>query len=204
MLENSSLITNYLELKEFIRFHGIGESRNIEFKSGHEWEKLKYKITKALLGLSNLEYGGKVIIGIEDKNDNSDILTGMTKEQSDTYEPDRIKEFINNYADPELEIKLHKIDKNGKYFIIINVLEFSEIPTVCKKDGDSGNLQQSKIYTRPKRKPETTDNFSHSDMRELFDLAIEKRYKKQIMRHEKFSKLDKEVVTSFNEEVSDF
>lgn len=205
MSENLSLITNYQQLKEFIALEGTGEPRNTEFKNGNDWESLKYKITKALIGLSNLEYGGKVILGIKENTADSNPFVGMTLVQSDTYTLDKIKEFVNEYADPPLEIKLHKIDDDGgKYFLVINVLEFSEIPTICKKDGDDGMLQRNKIYIRPKKKTETSDNFSHHDMRELLDLATEKHYKRQMKIYEKFKKLDKTSLTQFDDEVSDF
>ena len=81
-------------------------------------------------------------------------------EQSKTYTSDIIKEFVNEYAEPELEIKLYKIDSgNGRYFIVIVVEEFTEISTIYKRDGDKGRLQRGKIYIRPKKKPETLDNF---------------------------------------------
>ena len=203
--ENLSLITNYQQLREFITLEGTGEPRNTEFKNGNDWEHLKYKITRALLGLSNLEYGGKVILGIQENTADSNPFVGMTFEQSETYTLDKVKEFVNEYADPPLEIKLHKIDNgNGKYFVVINVLEFSELPTICKKDGGDGMLQRSKIYIRPKKKTETSDNFSHHDMRELLDLATEKHHKRQLKIHEKFKKLEETSKTKFDEEVSDF
>lgn len=203
--ENLSLITTYPQLKEFITLEGIGEPRNTEFKNGNDWEHLKYQITRALLGLSNLEYGGKVILGIKENPADSNPFVGMTEEQSKTYTLDKIKEFVNEYADPPLEIKSHKIDDgNGKYFVVINVLEFSELPTICKKDGGDGMLQRNKIYIRPKKKTETSDNFSHHDMRELLDLATEKHYKRQLKIHEKFKKLEETSTNKFDSEVSDF
>jgi len=203
--ENLSLITNYKLLIEFFELEGKGEPRNTEFKNGNDWEHLKFKITRALLGLSNLEYGGKVIIGIKEDTSDSDPLVGMTEEQSKTYTRDNIMQFVNEYADPPLEIKLHTIDDgNGKQFVIINVLEFSELPTICKKDGGDGMLQRSKIYIRPKKKTETSDNFSHHDMRELLDLATEKHHKRQLKIHEKFKKLEGTSTTQFDNEVFGF
>ena len=88
------------------------------------------------------------------------------------------------------------------------MLEFSELPTICKKDGGGGILQREKIYIRPRKNTETTDNFSHHDMRELLELATEKYYVKQKKIHEKFKKLDetegKNLQEQFDKEVSDF
>ncbi len=209
--ENLSLITNYEQLIEFFTLEGKGEPRNTEFKNGNDWEHLKYKITRALIGLSNLEYGGKVIVGIREDTNDSNPLVGMTEEQSKTYTLDNIMKFVNEYADPPLKIKLHVFPNNEeekKYFVIINVLEFFELPTICTKDGGNGILQRNKPYIRPRKNTETTDNFSHHDMRELLDLAVEKHYKKQMKIYEKFKKLDeienKNLKKQFDEEVSDF
>lgn len=211
--ENLSLITNYEQLLEFLSLEGIGEPRNTEFKNGNDWDHLKYKITKALIGLSNLKDGGKVIVGIKDNVNDPDSLIGMTEEQSKTYTLDNIMKFVNEYADPSLEIKIHIFpnnDEEKKYFVIINVLEFLELPTLCKKDGGSGILQREKIYIRPRKNTETTDNFSHHDMRELLELATEKYYVKQKKLCEKFKKLDEmenenlQTQEQFDKEVSDF
>ena len=209
--ENLSLITNYKQLMKFFSLEGIGEPRNTEFKNGNDWVHLKYKITKTLIGLSNLKDGGKVIVGIKDDVHDTDPLIGMTEEQSKTYTLDNIMKFANEYADPPLVIKIHIFSNNDeekKYFVIINVLEFSELPTICKKDGGGGILQREKIYIRPRKNTETTDNFSHHDMRELLELATEKYYVKQKKIHEKFKKLDetedKNLQEQFDKEVSDF
>lgn len=209
--QNLSLITNYEQLIEFFSLEGIGEPRNTEFKNGNDWDHLKYKITKALIGLSNLEEGGKVIVGIKDNVNDSDALIGMAEEQSKTYTLDNIMKFANEYADPPLKIKIHIFpnnDEEKKYFVVINALEFSELPTICKKDGGGGILQREKIYIRPRKNTETTDNFSHHDMRELLELATEKYYVKQKKIYEKFKKLDEAesetLKTQFDGEVSDF
>lgn len=202
---NLSSITNYEQLVEFFTLEGTGEPRNTEFKNGNDWQSLKYKITKALIGLSNLEYGGKVILGVQENNDGSNPLVGMTAEQSETYTLDKIKEFVNEYADPPVDLKLHKFDDGqGKYFAVIDVLEFSELPTICKQDGGGGILQRSKIYIRPRKNTETSDNFSHHDMRELLDLATAKHHKRQMMIYERFKKLNESSKTQFDDEVSDF
>ena len=203
LTRNLSSITSFEQLIEFFTLEGMGEPRNTEFKNGNEWNYLKCQITKALIGLSNLEYGGKVIIGIDENADNP--LTGMTEEQSKTFTLDHIKKFVNEYADPPLEIKLHKFnDGKEKYFIVIGVSEFSELPTICKKDGCDGLLQRNKIYFRPMKNTETTDNFTHHDMRELLDLATEKYYIKQMRIYKKFKKLSETSTRQFDDEVTDF
>ena len=203
LTRNLSSITSFEQLIEFFTLEGMGEPRNTEFKNGNEWNYLKCQITKALIGLSNLEYGGKVIIGIDENADNP--LTGMTEEQSKTFTLDHIKKFVNEYADPPLEIKLHKFnDGKEKYFIVIGVSEFLELPTICKKDGCDGLLQRNKIYFRPMKNTETTDNFTHHDMRELLDLATEKYYIKQMRIYKKFKKLSETFTRQFDDEVTDF
>ena len=211
--DNLSSITDYGELVKFFSLKGKGESRNTEFKTGNGWTSLQYKITKALLGLSNLKDGGKVIVGIKDDTHDSNQLIGMTEEQSKTYTLDKIMEFVNEYAEPSLEIGMDVFgnnDKEKKYFVVINVLEFSNSPIICKKDGDSGTLKRGKMYTRPSKGAETTDNFSYHDMCTLLDLAIMKHCTKQRKICKQLKELDKSENANvlpqeqFDKEVSDF
>ena len=187
---NASSAVNCDEFIKQLELERKNESRNVEYKSGNIWNNSKFQITRALMGLSNLQYGGRVVVGVDQKSD--DPLVGVTLEQRNTYDLDKIEEFVNEYADPPLEIRLSVCDdKNEKFFIIIDVSEFSELPTICKKDAPKGNLKRGKIYIRPKRHTETSDNFSHHDMRELLDLATMKHHKKQVETCQKYEKINK-------------
>jgi predicted HTH transcriptional regulator len=61
-----------MQSKELIQFitHGR-EERNLEYKGRVGWSdsNIKSKITKTILAMSNLEYGGIIVVGVEQKNE---------------------------------------------------------------------------------------------------------------------------------------
>ena len=194
------MFKTYKELANHLAFRGFAETRNQEFKGGLSWSKLKIQIVKASLSLANLQDGGSIIIGIEEDENAQFHLRGMKKEISETFKLDDIQSFVNEYADPPIEITLNKIENNGNYFIEINILEFEEQPVICKKDLQRNNkihLNRGHLYYRPKHKIESTDNFSHHDMRELMMFATEKFHSAQLKSCEKL----KEVKPSDDEKI---
>lgn len=186
------------ELIEIIELSS--EERNIEFKSSYNWSDKndKNKIVKAILGLSNLRDGGYLILGV-DENHGEFTPIGLTKEIYDQYDRDQILEYVNTYADPYVELDLFKFEHKSMFFVAIKVKEFSEIPTVCKKDGNK--LEAGRIYVRSSRKPETTSALSQTEMREILDVAIEKGIRHF---HERISnaKLSVATIDHYNEEVA--
>ena len=177
------MIGTYGDLRDLLELQGFSEDRHREFKKGLPWDELKFKITKASLSMANLQDGGSVIIGIEEDQHGRFELSGMEKETSETFKIDDIQSFVNEYADPPIEIRLDEIKNNDKYFIILSILEFEQQPVICKKDYQGNGkkcLERGRIYYRPKNKIESTDSFSHHDMRELMMFATEKFHSIQV------------------------
>ena len=69
------------------------------------------------------------------------------------------------------------VEYEDKKLIVIKVNEFADIPILCKKDFPNV-LRKGACYVRPRRKPETTEIPSQVDMRDLLDLATEKKLRK--------------------------
>lgn len=176
------MFENYDELESFVQLNQHSERRDCEFKSGVTWNDgdIKYKIIKAILSLSNHRDGGFVIIGV-DKQDNVNgyQLSGMNENDANTYDPDIILELANSFARSHISLDIKHFNKVDKHFIVIQVSEFEEIPIICNKD--YGNIvHMGRIYGRPYRKVESSDNLSAEDLQEIIDLAVEKRLRKQI------------------------
>jgi len=154
------------------------EERNLEFKGRVHWNDInvKSKITKTILAMSNLRDGGIIIAGVEQDNENF-IPVGLEDEMLNTFKQDDISSYVNEFADPFVEITIsHEECENLKY-AIIQIKEFSEIPTICKRDGEN-NLRRGAIYIRPRRKIESVEVPSQAEMREILDIATEKILKK--------------------------
>lgn len=172
-------------LLEYIELHAHTETRECEFKSGLPWEQLKCKIAKASLALANLAGGGYVIIGVS-KNEATNRYepTGMSEEDSRTYDQDVVSEFLNGFADPNVDIDLKHFPNNPKHYVVIQISEFDEVPVICEK-GSSDTIR-GRIYCRTHRKVESSPEPSASDMREIIELAVDKGIKKQRRRIESY------------------
>lgn len=176
------MFENYEELEEFVQLNQNSERRDCEFKSGVDWNdgNIKYKIVKAILSISNLRDGGYIIIGVE-KIDNVTgyQLIGLSKSIADTYDPETILEVANSFTRSHVSLNVKHFEHNGKYFVVIQVVEFEDTPIICKKN-HSNILQEGRIYGRPYQRVESSDNLSAEDLQEIIDLAIEKRTRRQM------------------------
>ncbi len=134
------------------------------------------KVTEAILGMANRRDGGRIVIGV---HDNAGILepVGLSKSDADAWKYDVVAEKLAGYADPSISFDLEIQEHNGKYYIILTIAEFEDIPVLCKKDYPDV-LRKGACYVRPRRKPETTEIPTQEDMRDLLDLATEKRLRK--------------------------
>jgi predicted HTH transcriptional regulator len=204
------------ELLNFISTNSHAESRSCEFKSGVRWEgDFRYKITKGILALSNLAGGGYVIVGVE-WNDSVRQYEpiGMEKDTSDTYDHEVVLEFANIRADPFVQIDLKHFEISGKWFVVIQVGEFLDVPVICKKTCTDTNdkviIENGRIYYRTSKKPESSACLTYVDLREILDHATTKGLSSLLRRLESAG-LPLGTITStpsdedrFNEESGDF
>lgn len=133
-------------------------------------------VVKAMLGMVNRRDGGRILLGIEDKG-RSLLPVGLNSGDMATWTQDRLADMVSTYADPNVTFHLERRLHERKKFILIHVEEFDDVPVLCKKDyGDI--LRAGACYVRPRRKPETTEIPTQADMRDLLDLATEKRLRR--------------------------
>lgn len=156
--------------------HWPREERNLEFKASMSWADpaARAKLTKSALALANLRDGGHIVLGVARQPDDTYLPVGMQTDHADSFVQDQLTSFLSEYADPYIEVSLFKHVVNGQTFCIVRVNEFAELPVVCKKDG-AERLRRGAMYTRSRRMVETVEVPSHIEMREILDLAIEKR-----------------------------
>jgi predicted HTH transcriptional regulator len=161
-------------------FHG-SEERNLEYKNSMPWENTdaKRKITKAAMAMSNIKDGGVIILGVKELSYGKYEPVGMPSDDANSFDQDKVSEYVNAYADPFVDLKVDRIEHDGKFFVVIQVKEFEEIPIICKKD-DSGILRRGEIYTRSRKKYESVIVPSQTEMREILEMAIEKRMRKRV------------------------
>lgn len=167
------------ELMELI-FH-TREERNLEYKASMNWTapETKANLAKSVMAMSNIPDGGAVVIGVEE-------LGGFFQEEGmddgdfRSFSQDDVMAHVNEFADPYVEVTVSPVeltDGSDKRFVVIQVREFEQLPVVCKKEGME-RLRRGALFTRSRRKYETAEVGSQSEMREILDLAVDKEIRR--------------------------
>lgn len=161
----------------------LKENSAVDFKQSIKWDDYKIKFTETIMAMSNLRDGGIVILGVSEENDNWQ-LEGIKDEDLATYDTDNMIDFVNKYASPPVnfDVVLHKVD--NIQFLTINIHEFESEPVICKRDYNKG-LRKGFIYIRPIGKPETRPIKNAEEMRELLDIAVEKKMRRSVVQLER-------------------
>jgi len=163
------------------------EERHLEFKRSTPWRENRFKatITKSILGVANIRDGGWIVIGKEEQPDGTFDAVGMSEPDFDSYDSDSVKDFVKDYADPYVNLSVHKVPHAQKKFLVIRIEEFDTIPVICKRDW--GNiLHRGKMYTRSRGKAETIEVPGQTEMREIINMAVEKELRRF---HERLSRV---------------
>ena len=172
--------------QEFAQLLALGhETSGVEFKGPGPLSngRLVAQVVKAVLGMSNRRDGGQVIIGIED--DGSSINpVGLSDSELDTWRLDDVADQIARYADPSVNFELEVIEYNGNSYIVLEVEVFSDIPVLCKR-AYADVLRDGACYVRTRRKPETTEIPTQANMRDLLELAAEKKLIERLAQMER-------------------
>lgn len=165
-----------MDASEFQEIEQLGkEGRSLEFKQSTPWgeSRFKAKIAKSILAFTNVRDGGRIIVGVEQKDDGGFDFKGMTTEHLATWNYDDLASNVSEFADPFVDFSLERVPYNSKTFLVITIHEFRDLPVICKKDYAS-LLRRGAIYTRTYRIPESAEVPSQTELREILDVAIEK------------------------------
>lgn len=165
------------------------EPRGLEFKGARpRTDRLFFaRVARACLGLANRRDGGRIIIGVDEQGG---VLTpvGLSDADLATWRYDDVAAALASYADPALTFDLYTREYQGTQFVVLEVQEFDELPILCKltyqepPPGRQVILRAGACYVRSRRKPETSEIPTQTEMRELLDLAIEKGVRRFIDR----------------------
>ena len=152
------------------------EERNLEYKASFAWgkggEPLRSRVIKTCLALANLRDGGAVVVGVVEDPQGTFTPVGVEGHHLKTYLQDPIQENINQHADPFIDVTVATVQLEGKAFVVLQVRPFDQVPVICKKNGIE-NLRGGAIYTRARKKHETIEVPSQTEMREILDRATE-------------------------------
>jgi hypothetical protein len=162
--------------EKFAQILALGhETTGVEFKGpGSRADKSTLAgVARAVLGMANRRDGGQVIVGIIEHG-NTLIPKGLTEADSKTWRHEDVSSALAAYADPYVEVHTELFKYQEMIFAIINVDEFREVPVLCKKPFDS-KLRDGACYVRRRGRIETSEIPTQAEMRDLLELATEKR-----------------------------
>lgn len=151
------------------------ELHGVEFKGpgrrtdGH----LLAKVTRAALGMANRRDGGVIVVGVAETLNQLQPV-GLNPADLTTWGYDTVAAGIAPYVDPKISFELEVHHHQGAGYVVLLVEEFDDIPVLCGRDYQAV-LRKGGLYVRTRRQPETTEVPSQTEMRELLDLATEKR-----------------------------
>lgn len=167
--------------EEFARLFEIPhELSGVEFKGPGKFSDpgMRAEVVRAILGMANRRDGGLIVIGVKTEP-NSPVAVGLTGDELQSWNHDHICDMVAKYADPSVEFTTEEHGYGGRKYILIVVRSFSDIPVLCKRDLELPNqgkiLRAGACYVRTRRKPETMEIPGQTEMRDLLDLATERR-----------------------------
>lgn len=164
------------------------ELPGVEFKpAGQRTDPYLFAVvTRAVLGMANRADGGVVIVGVEEAADKTLRVSGLGPQDLPSWNYDDVAAGLAAAAEPFVTLELEPSPYHGVTLLVIRVHEFETVPVICKKqylDGQGRQvLRQGALYVRPRRKPETSEIPSQTEMRELLDLAITKGLRRFLER----------------------
>ncbi|HSW77395.1 MAG TPA: ATP-binding protein [Candidatus Chromulinivoraceae bacterium] len=164
-----------MDLADFERLvEGSEESQSLDFKGPCSWDVKS--LAKDILAFSNVQDGGYIVIGFDDKTFKR---VGISEKQEETFSQETMQDQMTKFADPFVTFTVHKIiDNKGLRFVVIRIMEFPEVPVVCK--ADSADTHQGKVYYRSRRRRPESEAVSNSfDMRDILDRAAVKMMTKR-------------------------
>jgi len=155
------------------------EDQHLDYKESFNWDAatnpIRGEIIKDVISFFNVSDGGKILIGVQ--NEAFEPI-GMKKEDFDSFDTTKVNQFLEKYTDPTHFCKVHKVIIDGKYFVLIDCPEFSDVPILTIKDLHGENnkrvLIANALYYR-NEKGESTVISSSQDFRDLISRSLRKK-----------------------------
>jgi hypothetical protein len=157
------------------------ETRNLDCKASFSWDTAdndaKCELVKDILAFLNTQDGGLIVVGVRD-----DTLepVGMTDADFSSFDVTKVNDFLHRYTDPQSFCEVQKLTVDGLKFAVINVVEFKDIPIICKKAANSSKdpsktiLKLGGVYIRTEKATSVLVP-SSEEMRDLVNRAVLKR-----------------------------
>lgn len=129
------------------------ESDELDYKAAQNWNELsrggRAKFVRHCLAMANTK-GGYIVVGVgEDSNGRPAVFSGLTEEQSKSFDPTAVGNFISRFSDPPVDFSLERPVVDGKCYAVFVIKPFRELPHVCPANCET-ELQRGVFYIRTK------------------------------------------------------
>ena len=91
-------------------------------------------LAKDIAAFANSRGGGILVIGKSELSDGTFDFTGLSQDQAKSFETTKVSAFVNSRFGPAIRLSCCPISREGKFFVVIRIAEFDEIPAMCLKD----------------------------------------------------------------------
>jgi hypothetical protein len=135
------------------------------------------RITRGVLAMSNIAYGGRIVVGIGDATI-ADMTPGLSEQQLAKWTDGKTAhDFIAKYADPPIDVIITKHElSNGKTIVLLDVPGIAGEAHFCIKElhDPATNklvLRRHALYIRSQGKPESVEVSTRAQMTEIIESA---------------------------------
>lgn len=133
-----------------------------------------WELCRDIMAFSNTRDGGAIVIGVDFPPVDP---VGLSNDQAQSWDQTPIYQALRDHATPAPVFYLKHVQHEGRAFVIIEIPEFQNIPTICSTDGHSSSgkqiLRRSAVYIRTEG-GQTIEIDEAEQMRDLVDRAVSK------------------------------
>jgi predicted HTH transcriptional regulator len=149
----------------------------VEYKRSEPWDRIKFALARAALGLVNLDGGGVIVVGVSESQPGRFHAEGMQPEHLATYVPDTVQEQLSRYGNPRITVAARQEDYQGRTYLVIQVRGFEKTPVVAARDTPPDTPQSIRcgiLYVRPNTGRAETRPANAQDMADVISRAVGK------------------------------
>ena len=184
------------------------ETRETEFKQSCPFADIQWKIVKTCMAMANLRDGGRIIIGVAER-DGRWHADGVDSEHLDDYTHDRILELVNRHARPPISLVVRVVSLDAKTFVAIEVREFDRVPIFCgvatSSTAGRDALRVGDMPGRSRDRVATSRIYDADLVAEIIEVAAEKRAASIIATAQRIGlRMPDDTATLFRRERGDF
>lgn len=150
------------------------ESDTLDYKAHQSWNTMgaagRGKFIRHLAAFANTD-GGALVVGVgEDASGCPCDYTGLTEEETRSFDPTPVGAYINACVEPPIDFTLERPLVRGKRYAVFVVRPFKNLPHVCTRSVEN-ELQSGVFYIRT---PDASSRPAHRalEMHRLIQRAL--------------------------------